>query len=153
MTKAISILTILIFVNGCAVFEFGQKAIRTPVPVKEVSLMSEENANQGFPIPVDIIIVNSEDLVAIIAEMDTDTWFSQRDFIMPQNLGKLEAVSYEVIVGDIEDPVVFDWSDRKDARAVFVFANYIDSDVGKVRVDNIEAPVIRLGQRDIRVAG
>ena len=147
------VLIILVLLQGCAVFEFGKKATRTPVAVKEVTLVSDENANQGFPVPVDIIIVNTEDLVAVIAEMDTDTWFSQRGFIIPQNIGKLETVSHEVIVGDFEDPIVFDWSDRKDARAVFVFANYIDSDVGKVRVDNMQAPVIYLGQSDIRVAG
>ena len=140
------------FLKGCAVFELAQKASRTPVSIKDVTLISNENANQGFPIPVDIIIVKSLDLVAVIAEMDTDTWFSQREFIMPQNVGKLETVSYEVIVGDFEDPIRFDWSDRKDARGVFVFANYVDSDVGKIRVDNIPSPVIYLGQSNISVA-
>ncbi len=153
MKKLLLIINLLVFMSGCSILEFAKTASRTPVSLKEVTLVSNENANRGFPIPVDIIIVRNEDLVAVIGEMDTDTWFSQRDFIMPQNLGELETVSYEVIVGDFEDPIIFDWSDRKDARAVFVFANYIDTDVGKIRVDNLPSPVIYLGQSDIRVAG
>ena len=152
MKNSATIFILLILLNGCAALEFGKMAFRVPLPVKQITIVSDENANKGFPIPVDIIIVHSEELVTVIAELDTDTWFGQRDFIMPQNLGQLEAVSYEVIVGAFEDPILFDWSDRKNARAVFVFANYIDTNVGKIRVDNIPTPVIHLAQGDIRVA-
>ena len=151
MKNIVLIFAVICLAQGCSVFELAKKASRTPVPVKDVTLISNENANQGFPIPGDIIVVNTNDLIPVIAEMDTDTWFNQRAFILPENIGALEVISYEVIVGDYEDPIRFDWTDRKDARAVFIFANYIDSDVGKVRVDKIPSPIIYLGQSNISV--
>ena len=120
-----------------------------PVPIKAVTIISSEGANGGFPIPVDVIIVKNEDLIAVMTEMDSATWFSQKSSFLPSNVGQIDVVSYEVIAGNIEKPITFGWGERKKAKAVFVFASYIEPGVHKVRVDQLKEPVVVMSTRDL----
>lgn len=143
---------LILAMTGCSAIDFSKKLVRTPLPLKQVTLISQDDANSGFPVPVDVVIVKKDEMAAIISEMDTDTWFSQKEFILPANIGDLEAVSYELVAGNFEDPLVIDWSNRKDAKAVFVIAHYVDANVGKIRVDQLPAAVIHLGTNTMTVA-
>lgn len=152
MLRLVLAMPIIFAVTGCAAVDFSKKLARKPLPLKYVTLISKDDANSGFPVPVDVVIVKKDEMAAIISEMDTETWFSQKEFILPANIGDLEAVSYELISGNFEDPLVIDWSNRKDAKAVFVIAHYVDANVGKIRVDQLSAAVIHLGTNTISVA-
>lgn len=152
MLRFVTTILIGFAVTGCSAIDFSKKLARKPLPLKYVTLISQDDANSGFPVPVDVVIVKKDEMVAIISEMDTETWFSQKEFILPANIGTLESVSYELISGNFEDPLVIDWSNRKDAKAVFVIARYVDANVGKIRVDQLPAAVIHLGTNTISVA-
>ena len=143
--RNIALLLITYFLTGCNALSF----LDAPVPLKEVRIISSDGANSGFPIPVDVIIVNNEDLIAVITEMDSATWFSQKAAFLPSNAGQIDVVSYEVISGNIEDPITFSWAERKEAKAIFVIARYIEYGIHKVRVDQLGEPVVKLSIRDI----
>ena len=93
--RNIALLLITYFLTGCNALSF----LDAPVPLKEVRIISSDGANSGFPIPVDVIIVKNEDLIAVITEMDSATWFSQKAAFLPSNAGQIDVVSYEVISG------------------------------------------------------
>ena len=71
---------------------------------------------------------------------------------MPANLGNLEVQSFEIVAGNFEAPLIFSWSDRKEAKSIFVFAQYVNANVGKIRVDQLEAATIKLEHAKMSVA-
>ena len=152
MWRAIKVVSLASFLIGCENNDLSKMFFTKPVPAKQVTIVSNENANLGFPISVDILVVKDADLSPVLAEMDTKTWFSQKEYILPANLGNLEVQSFEIVAGNFEAPLIFSWSDRKEAKSIFVFAQYVNANVGKIRVDQLEAATIKLEHAKMSVA-
>lgn len=147
-----TILIMMCFIlSGCDVISFTKSLTTEPLNIKFVSIISTVGANDDFPITVDIVIAKKDDLIDVLSQMDAPTWFDQKEFFLPSNAANLDVVSYELVAGTASNPVKFDWADRRDAKAVFVFARYIQDGLHKVRIDQIPSPKVILGRSSIRL--
>ena len=72
MWRAIKVVSLASFLIGCENNDLSKMFFTKPVPAKQVTIVSNENANLGFPISVDILVVKDADLSPVLAEMDTN---------------------------------------------------------------------------------
>jgi hypothetical protein len=136
---------------GCNFVGLTKSLTTEPLNIKTVSIISTADANDDFPIPVDIVIAKRDDFIEVLAQMDAPTWFDQKEFFLPSNAANIEVLEFELVAGTSSEPVEFDWADRRDARAVFLFARYIQDGSHKLRVDQIPGPIVILGRSSMSI--
>jgi hypothetical protein len=137
-------------VSCTEISDLTSKAFPT-TDTKNLKIFSDAGINNDFPIPTDIVMIKNEDLIKVVAEMEASTWFEQKTYFLPSNAANLEVFQYEILPGSNTSAVKFGWSERRDAKAIFVISNFIQKVNGKVRVDQLKRPVLILTSNGIEV--
>lgn len=110
------------------------------------------NANDGSAIAVDIVSLESDSLVETVMGMSANDWFAGRDQFVADNRGRANVWSYELVPGQSIAPVHFSRSERWDAKAIVVFAHYLNPGDHRLRVDTVSDPQVVLGPRTLTLA-
>ena len=151
MKLILSCAVILLTLVSCTkLLDLSSKVIPT-IDTKTLKIFSDAGINDDFPIPTDIVIIKNEDLIKVVAEMEASTWFEQKPYFLPSNAANLEVLEYEILPGKKTSAVKFGWSERRDAKAIFVISNFVQKVNGKVRVDHLNWPVLLLTSEGIEV--
>lgn len=120
--------------------------------VSTVTLSASPDANDGFPVPVDIVVVRTDGLVGTVGALAARDWFAKRDQMRKDAADRMSVWSFEIVAGRTQAPFSISRSDRWDAKGIFVFANYIAPGDHRLRIDTLDRADVILGPRDISAA-
>ncbi len=121
------------------------------VNIKTIQIVASSKANQGFPVAVDVVVVNDELLLKTVEGLSAKDWFSGRGQFLTDHSETAVIVSREVVPGKRAPIIELARSIRVDAKAVFIFANYIDQSVNRLRIDSIEEAQVVLSAKTIEL--
>ncbi len=134
------VLMVLLCVPGCGMLP----KIFLDTKTKTVAISASTTANQGFPVAVDIILVNDTLLVDTVKDLTAKDWFKAREQFINANTTSLSVISREVVPGEIAPIVELTRSKRANTKCIFVFAKFLVDGNHRLRVDTIEEPKIIL---------
>ena len=121
------------------------------VNIETIQIVASSKANQGFPVAVDVVVVNDELLLKTVEGLSAKDWFSGRGQFLTDHSETAVIVSREVVPGKRAPIIELARSIRVDAKAVFIFANYIDQSVNRLRIDSIEEAQVVLSAKTIEL--
>lgn len=111
-------LTALIF-TSCG----GGNSLNGNARGDSIAVFASPNMNGGYPVELDLVFVESEDIVQAFDIVPAENWFRNRPAFLASYVGSVEAVSYEVLPG--KELLIRDFPIMKSkAAAVFIYANY-----------------------------
>ena len=148
--NTISIIS-MAFLSACDIASGVKDVFREPMELKDFTIIGPVDANDGFPIPLDVIMVYDEDILEVFAEIPTQTWFEQKSFLIPSNSGRFELISYEIPMGLSTDKVTFNWDERRNIKGVFLFANLVEGQNNKLRVETESINLVTFDKSGIKV--
>ncbi len=121
------------------------------VNIKTVQIVASSKANQGFPVAVDVVAVNDEILIKTIEGLSAKDWFSGREQFLTDHSETTVIISREVVPGKRAPIIELARSTRVNAKAVFIFANYINQSVNRLKIDFIEEAQVVLSPNTIEL--
>lgn len=120
-----------------------------------VSLNIAADANVRRPIPVDLVFVWDDALVAQLEAMTAGDWFGKKAALLQGDpTGKVLTVcGWEWVPGQDVSPVdlMVPASARRWVRAVYVFANYRSAGAHRARLEPGRAASLDLGRDDMNL--
>lgn len=142
-----------LLVAGAGLALSGCGATAFMFPDTETSLIRIQaagDANDGYPVAVDVVIVRDETLAPVLAAISGRDWFTGKAQYIADNPGKLTVNSFEVVPGQSTPDIELSRSSRSDAKAILIFANYVRAGVHRARVDSIERVLVALEREQFR---
>lgn len=118
---------------------------------EDVTLVAAPDANNDFPVAVDLVAVTEAEFAQALAETPARTWFQQRESFLSNNANLIDVKSFELVPGQTMDEISYSWGDRRSYSAIFVFANFMQSGTHRARIDQIDAPTIILGSNTLKL--
>jgi type VI secretion system protein len=115
-----------------------------------VRIQAAGDANDGFPVAVDVVIVTDETLAPVLSSVTARDWFSGKAQYIADNPGKLVVKAFEVVPGQAVADIEFSRADRAATKAVLIFANYMRAGVHRARVETIERVLVALEREQFR---
>jgi type VI secretion system protein len=115
-----------------------------------VRIQAAGDANDGFPVAVDVVIVTDETLAPVLSSVTARDWFSGKAQYIADNPGKLVVKAFEVVPGQAVADIEFSRGDRAATKAVLIFANYMRAGVHRARVETIERVLVALEREQFR---
>ena len=112
----------------------GSLGCATKVSTRAFEVVAAPNANRNSPVPVDVVLVRAEPLVAAVSVLSADEWFQGREQLLKDHPADLEVRSWELVPGQILEIDRFPFPSRK-GFALVVFADYLSDGVHRLRVD------------------
>lgn len=112
-----------------------------------VVVFAAPNMNGGYPVELDLVFVESEDIVQAFDIVPAENWFRNRPAFLASYVGRLEAVSYEVLPG--KELLISDFPIMKSkAAAVFIYANYRSGAEQPKRIRRIGRLLVEMQESD-----
>ncbi|MDC0158585.1 hypothetical protein OAI47_02430 [Rhodospirillaceae bacterium] len=121
------------------------------VNIETIQIVASSKANQGFPVAVDVVVVNDELLLKTVEGLSAKDWFSGREQFLIDHSETAVIIAREVVPGKRAPIIELARSTRVNAKAVFIFANYIDQSVNRLRIDSIEEAQVVLSPTTIEL--
>ena len=121
------------------------------VNIETIQIVASSKANQGFPVAVDVVVVNDELLLKTVEGLSAKDWFSGREQFLTDHSETAVIIAREVVPGKRAPIIELARSTRVNAKAVFIFANYIDQSVNRLRIDSIEEAQVVLSPTTIEL--
>lgn len=117
-----------------------------------VAVFAAPNMNGGYPVKLDLVFVESEDIVQAFDIVPAKNWFRNRDALLASYVGRIEAVSYDVLPGRelrIQNfPVM-----KSKAAAVFIYANYQNGAEQPKRIRRIGKLLLEMQESEFYLSG
>jgi type VI secretion system protein len=104
------------------------------VSTRGFEVVAAPDANRHSPIPVDLVLVRTDALAAIVTGLSAKQWFAQRSQLLKDHPGDLEYRSWEFVPGKVSEIDRFPFDSRK-GIALVVFADYLSEGAHRLRVD------------------
>ena len=145
------LIIILFIVSGCGVLDAPIQAYKTAKNYvfppgeklywKSLDILVRKDANMNYPIAIDIVLLKNEALLNKVLELDSKSWFGQKESVLKIFRKDIEIKSLELAPGDlIKVPKSFFQNQR--VFGVIVFANYINDGDYRERIDDLEGVVV-----------
>ncbi len=125
--RTLVLCTVLVFSSGC--FLWGGN-----VATRSFEVVVAPDANRKSPVPVDLVLIRSEPLVALVGGLTARQWFDQRSQLLRDHPNDLIFRAWEFVPGQVATFDDFPLESRKGV-ALFVFADYLSEGAHRVRVD------------------
>ncbi len=127
---------LLVLPSGCL---WGGPKVAT----RSFEVVAAPDANREGPVPVDLILLRSEPLVALVAGLTARQWFDQRSQLLRDHPNDLDYRGWEFVPGQAVRFDDFPFESRNGV-ALFVFADYLSEGAHRVRVDPLKSFRLRL---------
>ncbi len=121
---------LLVLPSGCL---WGGPKVAT----RSFEVVADRGANQESPVPVDLVLLRSEPLLALITGLTARQWFDQRSQLLRDHPNDLDYRGWEFVPGQAVRFDDFPFESRNGV-ALFVFADYLSEGAHRVRVDPLE---------------
>lgn len=118
---------------------------------ERVTLAATPDANDDFPVAVDLVAVREKAFVDVIASTGANAWFEQREDFIRSNVDAIEVRHFEVIPGQRIEKIEYSFDERRTYFAIFAFADYPSTQSYRARLDSYETPTLILGAEGITV--
>jgi len=146
--RTVAVLAGVLVLAGCS----SIATIWSPTAQTEnIRLETTPEVNDTFPVAVDIVAVSDKAFVEVLDGVDAATWFERRQAFMNDRSDAMEVRSFELVPGQRELEIGYNYFDRRDFRGIYVFAQYVNAGNHKARVDSYSRPTVVLGAEGIRV--
>ena len=113
------------------------------VETRSFEVVAAPDANRESPVPVDLVLLRSEPLVALVAGLTARQWFVQRPQLLRDHPEDLVYRGWEFVPGQVAIFDDFPFESRNGV-ALFVFADYLSEGAHRVRVDPLKKFRLRL---------
>ncbi len=132
--------------GGCGTTDYLFPSTETAL----VRVQAAGDANMGFPVALDIVVVSDETAAPILSALSARDWFTGKTQYLADYQGKMDVTAYEVVPGQSVPDVELSRGQRASAKAVLVFANYVTNGVHRARIDTIQRALIALEREQFR---
>ncbi len=112
------------------------------VATRSLEVVVAPDANRDSPVPVDLVLLRSEPLIALVAGLTARQWFDQRSQLLRDH-PDLDYRGWEFVAGQVVTIDEFPFESRKGV-ALFVFADFLSEGAHRVRVDPLKKFRLRL---------
>lgn len=119
--RILSLLALLCSIASCALFSSDKKQRS---PLRTISLVAMPDANQGYSVEVDIVVILDKNLNAVISNLSAAQWFVQKSRFQQDYPKQLLVVHREPMPGS-SDTIKLKKRAKK-ASSILVFANYLN---------------------------
>lgn len=127
---------------GCGLFTAS-------APISTIGFQVDEGANGGAPVPIDLVLVGTDELIPTIMALSAADWFNRKAQLLRDTPTEIRAESFEVVPGSILAPREVVREPRP--RAAILFANYQTSGAHRIRLVTGEDVIVQVGATDITV--
>ena len=127
--ETLSLYLLLVLQSGCLPF-FGGPEVAT----RGLEVVAAPKANRESPVPVDLVLLRAESLVALVAGLTARQWFDQRSQLLRDHPEDLQYRGWQFVPGQVATFDRFPFESRKGV-ALFLFADYLSEGAHRVRVD------------------
>lgn len=121
------------------------------IQTEKIRISASPKVNQGFPVAVDIVLLNENLLVEVVKDLSGKEWFKKRDQFAIDHPKLAHVIRREVVEGENLPVVKLKYSQRTKAKGVFVFANFLADGTHRLRIDTIKEPKIVLKDNLMRL--
>ena len=121
------------------------------IQTEKIRISASPRVNQGFPVAVDIVLLNENLLVEGVKDLSGKELFKIRDQFAIDHPKLAHIIRREVVEGENLLPVKLKYSQRTKAKGVFVFANFLADGTHRLRIDTIKEPKIVLTDNLMRL--
>jgi type VI secretion system protein len=118
---------------------------------ESVKLAAAPDANNDFPVAVDLVAVKDPGFVKVLAQTKASAWFAQRGNFIQQNVEAIDVKHFELVPGQSISDIEYSYDDRRTYEAIFVFAGYRSASAHRVRIDSYAKPTVVLGPESLDV--
>lgn len=142
------------FLSGCSSFlNVGHwfSNFRENKTLKTISLVSDTDANEGYPVALDVVFVSDKKVLDTLNQLRSAEWFSGKSDYIRNNPKLLTVLSWEIVPGqgfynvDVSAPLL-------PAIGVFIFANFDGPRSYRMLIQNEKSVSIRLRRNDYELA-
>jgi type VI secretion system protein len=116
------------------------------VDIGSVTIESEDGANRGQPIAVDLVFVYDASLIPQVESESAEAWFKGKAALTANAGAKLWIMSWTIAPGDEVPETAVDA--RSGALAAFLFAHYSGKGDHRLRIDGSGALTVTLEASD-----
>ena len=116
------------------------------VDIGSIAIETEDGANKGAPIAVDLVLVYDASLIPQLESESADAWFKGKAELMTNAANSLSIMSWTIAPGDEVPETEIDA--RPGVLAAFLFANYSVKGDHRLRIDGSGALKVTLGATD-----
>lgn len=131
-----------LLLSGCGLFTAS-------APISTIGFNVDSAANGNAPIPVDLVLVGTDELIPTIMALSAAEWFTRKAQLLRDTPVDMRAESFEVVPGSIIPPR--DVVRKPRPRAAILFANYKTPGAHRIRLVTEEDVIVHVGARDITV--
>lgn len=137
----VSLILLLLILSGC-----GKPIVKTQVVRFDIG----KEANNNFPIALDLVLVYDVEIAKQLLELSAQEWFETREQIKRDQPRALITFEWELVPGQ-EIPTFKMPEAREDAKVALLFANYTTPGLHRARLDPYPAAIVRLGKNEFEV--
>ena len=116
------------------------------VDIGSIAIESDDGANNGSPIIVDLVLIYDATLIPQIESETAAAWFKGKAALTASAGTNLSVMSWTIAAGDEVPETEIDL--RSGALAAFVFASYSGKGDHRLRIDGSGALTVTLGAND-----
>ncbi|AMC37029.1 hypothetical protein VN23_08160 [Janthinobacterium sp. B9-8] len=136
------VLALCLAVGGCSMF-------KPSIKLSSVSFSVASQANDDTPIPIDLVVVDDEELLKKLLALPASQWFEQRAQLQRDFPQALYVWSKELVPGQRLDVADAPVKGRRGA-VVLVYAGYSSPGMHRLRLDQQKNVILYLDSQDVR---
>jgi hypothetical protein len=141
---------LLVTSQGCS-FRGVKQALMIESRLQLLSLHSDEDVNQGYPVATDVVFVLESGLFDSLSRLKASEWFSGKTDLLRQHKKKIEVMSWELVPGQSFEDVAIPSDISGDAIGILIFADYLGDLSYRASVPIQKRAVVRLHRIDFEV--
>lgn len=121
-----------------------------PQPLKRISIIADEQANNASPVAVDIVIVRERKVFDILSNLRAGEWFNAKSDLLRQYQQRLVVYSWEIVPGQkIERPEPL--NNQREIVGTLIFADYAGDKAYRSDISGTKTVRVQLGRDDFSV--
>ncbi len=154
LPAALAIVLVASMLGGCTLVRSLSQMlpnIRQIVTPESLTIMADADANQGYPVAIDLITVADKDAFATLSKLRAAEWFAGKRDYQRQYQNNLHVHSWEIVPGLSIAKKDLTRVDGVVAGAL-LFADYIGDRISRVNVTGFPEVRLELRQEDFSLA-
>jgi type VI secretion system protein len=123
---------------------------RSAVHTRDFAIRVNSRANNFSPVPVDLVLVKSKDVLAVVLSLTARDWFLRRAQILRDHPEDIEVLHWEFVPGQTIESERAKFQ-KGGGVALVVFANYLTPGSHRARIGNLKHFTLLLGSEGFRI--
>ncbi len=118
--------------------------------LESITIVSEPKMNQDSATPVDVVIIYDPNLLEQILKLSANDYFIKKQQLLKDNAGLMEAISFEVVPGQVIPDTTVTLS-HPNGEGAIIFANYSTPGDHRFKLGRQQTILIRMKPESVSI--